>query len=105
MEWFHCPIPDYRVPGNAFETAWVQGGAGQRVREILQSGGNVVVHCWGGHGRSGTIISSRILVELGLCTPSEALRRVRKARPGAVKTQDQENYVMGIAFHPHAPPP
>jgi len=95
IEWFHCPIPDFSGPGGAFEAAWVQGGAGQRVREILQSGGNVVVHCRGGIGRAGTI-SSRLLIELGLCSPSEALRRIREARPGAVETWDQENHVMSI---------
>lgn len=93
MKWFHCPIPDFSGPGGLFEAAWVQRGAGKQVREILKSGGSVVVHCRGGIGRAGTI-AARLLVELGVAIPPEALRRVRRARPGAVETSEQERHVM-----------
>ena len=36
-------------------------------------------------------IASRLLIELGVADPKEALRRVRRARPGAVETWDQDN--------------
>lgn len=95
MEWFHCPIPDFDGPGGPFEVAWRQGGAGQQVRHRLQAGGKVVVHCRGGIGRAGTIAAT-LLVELGVTSPDDALRRVRKARPGAVETWEQERYVLAV---------
>ena len=93
MAWLHCPIPDFGPPGNAFESAWVDAGA--QARGILSGGGKLVCHCRGGIGRAGTI-ASRLLIELGVATPEEALRRVRKARPGAVETWEQESHVLGI---------
>ena len=89
--WLHCPIPDFDGPGAAFERAWVD--AGPRARDILRRGGTVVSHCRGGIGRAGTV-ASRLLIELGAATPDEALRRVRKARPGAVETWEQEQHVL-----------
>mmetsp|Transcript_16583 Transcript_16583/g.58090 ORF Transcript_16583/g.58090 Transcript_16583/m.58090 type:complete len:204 (+) Transcript_16583:190-801(+) len=93
MKWFHCPIRDFSGPGGPFELAW-RAGAGKQVRNILRARGKVVVHCRGGIGRAGTI-ASRLLIELGVAEPREALRRIRKARPGAVETEDQEQHVMG----------
>ena len=93
MAWLHCPIPDFGPPGGAFESAWVDAGA--QARGILSGGGKLVCHCRGGIGRAGTI-ASRLLIELGVATPEEALRRVRKARPGAVETWEQESHVLGI---------
>ena len=95
MRWFHCPIPDFDGPGGAFEAAWGGGGAGDAVRSLLRGGGKVVVHCRGGIGRAGTI-TARLLIELGVAEPDEALRRVRSARPGAVETWEQEAHVMGV---------
>ena len=77
---------------DAFERAWADG-AGERARDILRRGGTVVSHCRGGIGRAGTV-ASRLLIELGAATPEEALRRVRKARPGAVETWEQEQHVL-----------
>ena len=91
--WLHCPIPDFDGPGAAFERAWADG-VGERARAILRRGGTVVSHCRGGIGRAGTV-ASRLLIELGAASPDEALRRVRKARPGAVETWEQEQHVLG----------
>eukprot|EP00930_Biecheleria_cincta_P060296 TRINITY_DN45973_c0_g1_i1.p1 TRINITY_DN45973_c0_g1~~TRINITY_DN45973_c0_g1_i1.p1 ORF type:complete len:259 (-),score=32.08 TRINITY_DN45973_c0_g1_i1:119-895(-) len=93
MKWFHCPIGDFGSPGKRFEEIWVKRTAGKQVREILRTGGKVVVHCRGGIGRAGTI-AARLLVELGVAGPSQAVVRVRRARPGAVETWEQEEHVM-----------
>lgn len=91
MAWLHCPIPDFEEPGAAFEEAWAK--AGKQARGILKAGGKLGVHCHGGLGRAGTV-ASRLLVELGVATPEEALLRVRSARPGAVQTRQQERHVL-----------
>jgi len=57
-------------------------------------GQSIVVHCRGGLGRTG-MVAARLLVELGE-KPVTALQRVRAARPGAVETVEQEEYVLGL---------
>ncbi|HOV18671.1 MAG TPA: cyclin-dependent kinase inhibitor 3 family protein, partial [Ottowia sp.] len=89
MEWHHLPITDVDVPDAAFEAAWCY--AGLRLRAHLRQGLNVLVHCRGGLGRSGTI-AARLLVELGW-SPAEAIKAVRAQRKGAIETAAQEKYV------------
>ena len=87
--WF--PIPDVSVPSDLVATA-------DLVDEILASmsrGNTVVVHCRGGLGRSGTIAAC-CLVTRGR-PPADAIRLVRKARPGAVEAESQEEFVNRFA--------
>ena len=90
MTWLHLPIRDVSTPGAAFETSWTEHGESLRAR--LRDGFNVVVHCKGGLGRAG-MIAARLLVELGM-EPKEAVREVRAARPGAIETRLQCDYVL-----------
>jgi ADP-ribosyl-[dinitrogen reductase] hydrolase len=89
IEWHHLPIPDVHVPDVAFETTWLYSGL--RLREHLRAGRNVLLHCRGGLGRSGTI-AARLLVELGW-EADAAIRAVRTQRPGAIETRAQEAHV------------
>lgn len=98
LDWYHLPIPDMAAPGWRFELRWAY--AGVRLRRLLRRGGRVVIHCRVGLGRSGTI-AARLLVELG-ATPQEAISRVRKARPGAIQTSDQERDVLKARAIPAA---
>ena len=96
LAWMHLPIGDGRVPTRAFETAWeVQGAA---IRERLRNGEDVVVHCRGGLGRAGTV-AARLLIEFG-DKPENAIRRVRAARPGAIETRAQEDYLRSLGRPP-----
>jgi ADP-ribosyl-[dinitrogen reductase] hydrolase len=54
----------------------------------------------GGLGRAGTT-ASRLLVELGW-SPDDAIRAVRKVRPGALETDEQEDFVHGCVAVPEA---
>lgn len=100
MAWLHLPIRDVSVPGAAFEAAWMS--AGQRIRDRLACGFDVLVHCKGGLGRAG-LVAARILVDADW-TPADALAAVRQARPGAVETAAQEAYVLGLTRLPAAVP-
>ena len=92
MLWFHLPIADVSTPDDGFERNWDL--AGDALRTLLRIGRDVLVHCRGGLGRAGTI-AARLLTELGM-EPAIAISRVRAVRPGAIETQDQEKYVLGI---------
>ncbi|MFA6366195.1 MAG: protein-tyrosine phosphatase family protein, partial [Candidatus Hydrogenedentales bacterium] len=86
------PIPDGSTPDAFWEKSWEVASPG--IRAILRRGGRVCVHCIGGLGRTG-LVAARLLVELG-AQPEEAIRMVRKARPGAIETAAQEDYVRSL---------
>lgn len=91
MAWFHLPIPDVTAPGDEFERQY--DAVGPKLRAMIRDGFDVLVHCKGGLGRAGTV-AARILVELGMPAPT-AIDEVRKARPGAIETREQEDHVRG----------
>lgn len=90
LEWHHLPVKDVSAPAAEFETRWVYAGA--RVRERLRAGERVLVHCRGGLGRAGSV-AARLLVEFG-ATPAAAITQVRAARPRAIETREQEQWVL-----------
>jgi ADP-ribosyl-[dinitrogen reductase] hydrolase len=96
MAWYHLPIRDVGTPGEEFELEWRI--AGEQLRAILRDGFNVLVHCKGGLGRAG-LVSARLLVELGW-TPHEAVKEIRRVRPGAIETDAQLGYVNRLASAP-----
>jgi ADP-ribosyl-[dinitrogen reductase] hydrolase len=96
MRWWHSPIRDMQVPGADFEARWP--AISLELRGLLDNGSAIAVHCHGGKGRTGTV-AARLLVELGTA-PAEAIERVRRARPGAIETREQERYVHTCVIAP-----
>lgn len=64
--------------------------------EDLQLGNKIFIHCRGGLGRTGTL-AARLLISMGM-RPAEAIKQVRAARPGAIETQEQEDYLLHKAW-------
>ncbi len=91
VAWVHFPIPDMWVPSDVAATRRLVG----RMLRTLERGDAVVVHCWGGLGRAGTIAAA-CLVARGT-PPRAAIAAVRAARPGAVQTDAQEQFVADFA--------
>lgn len=89
MRWVHLPIRDVDVPDHHFKRQWKSHGTA--LHDILDSGENILVHCRGGLGRSGLVVA-QMLVERGV-SATQAVHDVRKARPGAIETRQQEIYV------------
>jgi ADP-ribosyl-[dinitrogen reductase] hydrolase len=90
LKWLHLPIRDLAAPGAEFEQYWVQAGA--NLHADLTEGGKVVIHCRGGRGRTG-LVAAKLLIESGEM-PTEAVRKVREARQGAIETKAQLDYVL-----------
>jgi ADP-ribosyl-[dinitrogen reductase] hydrolase len=92
LDWLHLPIEDGGVPDALFEREWKS--AGPYIHSTLQRGGNVVLHCRGGLGRTG-LVAAKVLIEAGL-PPVVAIRKVRKARPNTIENKRQEDYLLGL---------
>ena len=98
MEVVHArhPIGDMRVPRRPQQTADILDA----IDEALADGRNVYVHCWGGIGRTGTVVGCW-LVRHGM-TGDEALDQIAEwwqdveksyIHPRSPQTRDQRNYV------------
>jgi ADP-ribosyl-[dinitrogen reductase] hydrolase len=92
LEWKHLPIIDMSVPTAVFEHRWET--VGEELRAALSAGEHVVLHCYAGLGRTGTI-AAKLLIEFGL-QPAQAVAAVRGARVGAIQTRQQEKYVKKL---------
>lgn len=87
--WRHLPVRDFGAPDEDVLARWPQVAA--EVTAIMDAGGRVLVHCFGGCGRSGMAIA-RLLVEADE-TPSDAVARLRAVRPCAIETAGQLSWV------------
>lgn len=96
IAWWHFPVNDFRAPCAAAREEWPLLSAA--IHTALAAGQQVLVHCFGGCGRSGMTVL-RLMIETGEL-PGEALTRLRAARPCAVETLAQEAWAAeGACFH------
>lgn len=85
----HLPIVDTSIPTD--QQAAAVDELVHAIRRALGAGENVVVHCRGGQGRTGTIAS--IVLSTYGHEPEDAIRIVREAQPRAVENARQQQYV------------
>lgn len=90
LQMHHFPIPDLAPPNfrQALDICRIAEGAIAHRR-------GVAVHCRGGLGRTGTVLAS-VLVWLG-DDAAEAIEKVRYARPMAIQSGAQKNFVHEFA--------
>lgn len=91
--WAHFPIQDYGTPDVESTKGWATLSC--RIHAILEDGGRVLLHCFGGRGRSG-MIALRLLAERGEAADA-ALERIRAVRPGAVETDAQYRWAAAAS--------
>ena len=86
----HVPIENGAAPTNDQADR-----ASEFIQRSLDDGLQIYAHCYAGYGRTGTILAA-YLVKSGV-GPFEAIDRVRRARPGAIETREQERFVLDFA--------
>lgn len=95
LSWFHLPIIDLKAPNHEFIDKW------QTTKSLLKNeligGKNIVIHCMGGKGRSGTI-AAILLIEFGNDN-KEVIEIVRNKRKGAIETKEQEDFILAYRTH------
>ena len=91
ITWHQLPVVDFGVPTLAVTAQWCR--LIPALTQTLQSS-QVLVHCAHGKGRSGTLVAT--LFKAWGWTSDEAVKHVRKHRPGAIETLEQEAYVRAF---------
>lgn len=91
--WRNLPIMDMNVPVPPFEENWQVEG--QQIIASIAAGERVLLHCLAGLGRTG-MIAARLLVDMGM-SAEQAIVEVRRLRPRAIQTSEQEEYVRKFA--------
>jgi atypical dual specificity phosphatase len=86
----HLPVADFTPPSAEQLEAGVEA-----MREAVDAGEGVAVHCGGGLGRTGTLMAC-YLVARG-ASAEEAIAQVRRMRPGSIETPAQEAAVRAFA--------
>jgi atypical dual specificity phosphatase len=84
----HVPIVDMEPPTLEQARQVISG-----IKKAHERGMGVSVHCYFGRGRTGTILACWF-VDQGM-SATQAIRHVRRLRPGSVETPEQELLVQG----------
>lgn len=89
LRYLHLPVPDYGAPTIEQIEEFLA------FMEAADSDGAVVVHCYAGQGRTGSILACA-LVHHGM-SAEEAIRAVRAKRPPSIDTLVQEQVIFEFA--------
>lgn len=84
----HLPIADRKAP-TAAETDLLVS----QMREMLNNGEVLAVHCLAGLGRTGTILAAYLVKEKGL-SAQVALNQIRRFNRQFVQSDDQEDFLV-----------
>ena len=90
IKWYHLPISDLSAPESEFKHQWQTKKV--LLKKELITGKNILLHCWGGKGRAGTV-AAILLIEFGE-NKNEAINIVRAKRKGAIESKAQEDFIL-----------
>ncbi|KAM8986256.1 dual specificity protein phosphatase 23 isoform 1-T1 [Ara ararauna] len=89
-------VPDFTAPTPAQIRRFL------RLVEAANARGEAVaVHCMLGHGRTGTMLACYLAKERKL-NGADAIREIRRLRPGSIETREQEEAVIRFCQGPGA---
>lgn len=86
IEVYHSPIEDFGLPRETQMDSIIQF-----LQTQIDANQNVLVHCMGGYGRSGTVMGSYASAVLNVEDPIEYVRETRGQE--AIETKAQEEFV------------
>ncbi|MDX1664447.1 MAG: protein-tyrosine phosphatase family protein [Candidatus Promineifilaceae bacterium] len=98
VQYRRLPIADVSVPERREEMVAILDA----IHEALSAGHVVYVHCWGGVGRTGTVVGCHLV--RGGMSGDDALAQIarwwqtvgkRQRQPRSPETHEQEDYVRG----------
>lgn len=107
LRFVHCPIPDFGIIEDANVLALVE-----ELKRLMREGATLYVHCYGGHGRTGTVLVNLLQIldgsAGGVESPMEAIRllqRCHRARgcrgcalgAGELEADEQESQASFLA--------
>lgn len=92
IAWQHMPVDDFGTPTEEVTDKWP--GVASEALTVLGQGGRVLIHCYGGCGRSGMAVL-RLMIAAGEAADA-ALARLREMRPCAVETPEQLHWATGF---------
>ncbi|XP_066533022.1 dual specificity protein phosphatase 23a [Hoplias malabaricus] len=91
----HIPVVDFTPPSPAQTQSFIS-----TVETASSRGEGVAVHCMHGHGRTGTMLAC-YLVKTRDISGLQAIKEIRKLRPGSIETRDQEQAVINFQKYLH----
>ena len=94
FEYRHLPVVDFTAPSMTQIEEFIRF-----VGEMKRKKKGIVVHCFAGKGRTGTVLAC-YLVSKGR-TAKEAVDEIRKLRPGSIETHSQEEAIEQYARRIH----
>jgi atypical dual specificity phosphatase len=84
VDYFHLKVEDYGAPSIEEMDNTVDF-----IQRQITNEEPVMVHCAAGRGRTGTILAAYLLKEENL-TSDQAIKKIRKIRPGSIQSDRQE---------------
>ena len=87
IDYFHLKVEDYGAPSLSEMDTTVN-----YVKEHINDGKPVMVHCAAGRGRTGTILAAYFLKNFNL-TAEQAIKKIRDLRPGSIQSLAQEKAI------------
>jgi protein-tyrosine phosphatase len=87
FRFYHLPIVDAKIPSKNQARKLV----GFIVHQLMEEGRSVMVHCYAGRGRSGTICAC-VLIHCGF-SAVEAIAQVRRVRTSAIAHDCQVQFL------------
>lgn len=95
LEHYEIPVREFGVPSDEDVIRYIR-----LLKDAFYRGKTVLVHCFAGCGRTGTMLALADLYLFEEETANGAMEKVRAVRPCAIETTRQENIITRHASYP-----